>query len=163
MNIDNTLEERGKQYGEFADHARITQAIKLAMVNSKNWARLADDQREALAMTAHKIGRILNGDPDYADSWHDIIGYIRLVEKRLGEKDPKIAKDQATVKDQIAKEQASMKDQIDAEIRRMKDKLTRPNPADQKMGLSEFLAEALSDGDGSVRIHILGNLDEREA
>ena len=30
-----------------------------------------------------EIGRILNGDPDYADSWHDIIGYTRLVEVRL--------------------------------------------------------------------------------
>jgi hypothetical protein len=31
----------------------------------------------------HKVARILNGDPDYADSWRDIIGYARLVEKRL--------------------------------------------------------------------------------
>ena len=34
-------------------------------------------------MVAHKIGRILNGDPNYIDSWHDIIGYTRLVEQRL--------------------------------------------------------------------------------
>jgi len=34
-------------------------------------------------MIAHKIGRILNGDPDYQDSWHDIIGYARLVERQL--------------------------------------------------------------------------------
>ena len=30
-----------------------------------------------------KIGRILNGDSDYVDSYTDIIGYVRLVEKRL--------------------------------------------------------------------------------
>ena len=47
------------------------------------WRKLADDQREALEMTAHKIGRILNGDPNYIDSWHDISGYVRLVEQRL--------------------------------------------------------------------------------
>ena len=53
------------------------------MQDSPNWEKLDDDQREALEMTAHKIGRILNGDPNYADSWHDIIGYTRLVEARL--------------------------------------------------------------------------------
>lgn len=82
-NIDVTLAERGTRYGEFSDHARIAQNIKRAMENSKNWSMLDDDMREALEMIAHKIGRILNGDPDYVDSWHDIIGYTKLVEDRL--------------------------------------------------------------------------------
>jgi len=82
-NIDATLAERGSRYGEFTDHAEVTQAIKNAMADSNNWSRLGDDQREALEMVAHKVGRILNGDPDYIDSWTDIIGYTRLVEKRL--------------------------------------------------------------------------------
>jgi hypothetical protein len=81
--IDQTLTERGTRYGDFADHAHITQNIKRAMADSPNWEKLADDQREALEMVAHKIGRILNGDPNYIDSWHDIIGYTRLVEQRL--------------------------------------------------------------------------------
>lgn len=81
--IHATLNERGNRYGRFGEHARITQAIKSAMVNSPNWSRLAPDQKEALEMTAHKIGRILNGDPDYHDSWHDISGYITLVADRL--------------------------------------------------------------------------------
>lgn len=42
-----------------------------------------DDQVEALEMIAHKIGRIINGDPNYADSWHDIAGYAKLVADRL--------------------------------------------------------------------------------
>ncbi len=81
--IDQTLKERGSRYGEFTDHALITQSLKDAMKASKNWDFLQDDQLEALEMVAHKIGRILNGDPDYIDSWTDIIGYVRLVEKRL--------------------------------------------------------------------------------
>jgi len=81
--VDSTLAERGNRYGDFLGHATITDDIKQAMQRSKNWANLAPDQREALDMVAHKIGRILNGDPDYLDSWHDIIGYARLVEKRL--------------------------------------------------------------------------------
>lgn len=34
-------------------------------------------------MQAHKQARILNGDPNYADSWHDIAGYATLVEQEL--------------------------------------------------------------------------------
>lgn len=81
--VDKTLEERGARYGEFDLHAKITQNIKRAMVDSDNWATLPDDMKEALEMIAHKVGRILNGDPNYHDSWHDIIGYTRLVEQRL--------------------------------------------------------------------------------
>lgn len=82
-NIDATLSERGNRYGSFVSHARITQSIKRAMMDSPNWSTLADDQRETLEMLAHKVGRILNGDPDYHDSWHDIIGYTKLVADRL--------------------------------------------------------------------------------
>lgn len=81
--IDSTLTERGNRYGQFDGHARITQNIKAAMQDSPNWSRLAPDQKEALEMAAHKFGRILNGDPNYIDSWHDVIGYTRLVEQRL--------------------------------------------------------------------------------
>ena len=82
-NIDNTLNERGTRYGDFEDHADITQCLKAIMQATPNWDALKADQKEALEMVAHKIGRILNGDPDYIDSWHDIIGYVRLVEQRL--------------------------------------------------------------------------------
>jgi len=81
--IEATLAERGSRYGSFDEHARITQAIKRAMADSPNWTTLADDQRETLEMIAHKAGRILNGDPDYHDSWHDIIGYTKMVADRL--------------------------------------------------------------------------------
>ena len=81
--IDKVLEERGSRYGEFPNHATITQNIKRAMYKSPNWPTLSDDKKEALEMIAHKIGRILNGDPDYADSWTDIVGYAKLVERDL--------------------------------------------------------------------------------
>lgn len=83
MNIEETLKERGNKYGKFEEHARITQNIKSAMVDSPNWKSLPDSMKEALEMIAHKIGRILNGDPEYLDSWHDIIGYAKLVEDSL--------------------------------------------------------------------------------
>lgn len=83
-NIDTTLTERGSRYGEFTEHALYTQDLKRAMQRvPANWHKLSDDKKEALEMVVHKIGRILNGDPEYIDSWHDIIGYVRLVEKNL--------------------------------------------------------------------------------
>jgi hypothetical protein len=81
--IEATLQARGKRYGKFVDHARITQNIKRAMQDSPNWEELSDSQKECLEMVAHKIGRILNGDPNYHDSWHDIVGYTKLVADEL--------------------------------------------------------------------------------
>lgn len=81
--ITATLAERGSRYGSFDEHARITQNIKRAMADSPNWAKLSDDKKESLEMLAHKVGRILNGDPEYHDSWHDIIGYTKLVADKL--------------------------------------------------------------------------------
>lgn len=81
--ISETLSERGNRYGRFEDHARLSQALEDVMRESDGWARLAPDQREALKMVQHKVARILNGDPNYADSWHDIAGYATLVDDRL--------------------------------------------------------------------------------
>lgn len=83
VDIAATLLERGRRYGEFPEHARITQNIKRAMADSPNWPTLADDKKETLEMIAHKLGRILNGDPNYHDSWHDIIGYSKLIADSL--------------------------------------------------------------------------------
>jgi hypothetical protein len=85
--VDATLAERGNRYGKFSGHAEITQRLKEAMMMHDNcipWkTKLSRSQRESLEMIAHKIGRILNGDPNYADSWHDIAGYAKLVEDEL--------------------------------------------------------------------------------
>lgn len=83
MDIKETLKERGNNYGSFTGHAQITQNIKRAFANSPNWNKLSDDKKESLEMVAHKIGRILNGDPEYKDSWHDIVGYAELINKSL--------------------------------------------------------------------------------
>lgn len=85
LNVEDTLKERGNRYGIFARHAEITQRLKHVLQGYPNWQKLSASQKEALDMIVHKIGRILNGDPDYADSWHDIAGYATLVEKELND------------------------------------------------------------------------------
>lgn len=84
-NITDTLIERGKRYGVFTGHAQITQDLKTTIrqhLEKRNKA-LADDQQEALDMICHKVGRIVNGDANYDDSWVDIAGYAKLVADRL--------------------------------------------------------------------------------
>jgi len=87
MPIDNTLSEREKRYGSFKGHSMISQGLQHKMRTTLGWANLTPLQREALQMIQHKVARILNGDPDYADNWHDIQGYAKLAEDACGTTD----------------------------------------------------------------------------
>lgn len=78
--LDNTLQERGNNYGDFKSQAGIVQEFKRILDRYPN---LSDSQRESLDMIVHKIGRILNGNPNYSDSWLDIAGYAQLIYKEL--------------------------------------------------------------------------------
>lgn len=81
--LAQTLAERGSRYGDFTDHARICQNLKRTMCAEAGWERLNDVQKQSLEVIADKVGRILSGDPNYADNWHDIQGYAKLAEDRL--------------------------------------------------------------------------------
>lgn len=83
--VAQVLTERGSRYGKFKDHAVVTQTIKgvIKAHMGPKWDDMDDDQREAVEMICHKLGRIANGDPNYADSWVDIAGYAKLVSDRL--------------------------------------------------------------------------------
>lgn len=79
METSELLTERAKTHGSYVDHACITQELKDRMFDQKGWERLNSCQRETLHMIAHKIGRILAGDPNFRDHWDDIAGYAKLV------------------------------------------------------------------------------------
>ncbi len=81
--VDAVLEERGARYGKFEDHANLAQTLKRVVAGGRSHFTMDDDQKEALDMICHKMARIVNGDPDYADSWVDIAGYAKLVADRL--------------------------------------------------------------------------------
>ena len=83
--IGQTLAERGTTYGKFIEQAEICRGLKNEMHATKGWGKLSADQAEALDMIQHKIARILNGNPNFYDSWHDIAGYATLVATRLFE------------------------------------------------------------------------------
>jgi hypothetical protein len=76
----DTIALRAPVYGDFTSNAEIAQELK-------NTVRAYDGQlnhvqRESLDLIFTKIGRILSGDPNHADSWHDIAGYAMLAEER---------------------------------------------------------------------------------
>lgn len=89
--VDAILDERGSRYGSFMDHSTVTQLLKNILkdriaeriAQGDTGAELDWDQMEALEMICHKLGRIVNGDVNYADSWVDIAGYAKLVADRL--------------------------------------------------------------------------------
>ncbi len=83
MSVEDTLKERGARYGEFKGHADVTQKLKAALHSHPSWSTMPSTVRESLEMIAHKMGRIVNGDPLYKDSWVDIAGYAELIARDL--------------------------------------------------------------------------------
>jgi len=83
MPISDTLAERQNTHGDFRNNATISRRLKEAMYNTDGWAKLSDVQREALDVVQAKVARILSGDPNEPDHWHDIAGYATLAERDL--------------------------------------------------------------------------------
>ena len=84
--LATTLAARKSKYGAYVDHAKIAQKLKKAALAHRaeiGLPPLSAAQQEGLDMIFHKIGRIVNGDPDYADSWVDIAGYATRVVETL--------------------------------------------------------------------------------
>ena len=87
QSTEETLKERGNRYGEFRDHARLSQSLKISLnfhINEYGQPEaFTDIMAEAVEMICHKLARIANGDPAYIDSWADICGYSQLVVDEL--------------------------------------------------------------------------------
>jgi hypothetical protein len=84
---DNTVEqvlvERGNDYGDYASKAQFIQGVKYLMRTSPSWEAMDADMRESMEMIAHKMGRVVYGDPTHKDNFLDIAGYAKLVADRL--------------------------------------------------------------------------------
>jgi hypothetical protein len=83
MNVEETLDRRGRHYGEFINIATTAQDLKTVLKYGVNYSLLEPDMAEALDMIASKMSRLVNGDCYHRDSWHDIMGYARLIDMRL--------------------------------------------------------------------------------
>lgn len=77
------LEQRGSEYGDFTEQAKISQALQEVTKAGRSYVTMDTFQKEALFMILHKISRIVNGNSRNVDSWADIAGYATLVADRL--------------------------------------------------------------------------------
>ena len=77
-----TLNERQSQYGDFKDVAGMTQEL-LAVMEQYGYEDMPDIHKEAIHMICSKMARIVNGDHNHLDSWHDIGGYAKLIENNI--------------------------------------------------------------------------------
>jgi hypothetical protein len=90
--IEQILEERGNNYGEFSNHAALSQTLKNTIMQHYFIVHGGDQATplpafmvEAISMIAHKLARIANGNPFYDDSWKDISGYAELAVKGIAQ------------------------------------------------------------------------------
>ena len=80
LTVNEMLAEREDRYGAFENHAARSQALKETLIGgASSWSHMKPFQRESIEMIAHKLARIMNGDPNYIDNWTDIAGYAQLV------------------------------------------------------------------------------------
>lgn len=83
-NVDSTLEERGNRYGSYLDVSQTTADLFGVLCERMEGREdLNAYHIEALHMICNKMARAVCGDPMYADNWHDIAGYARLVENEI--------------------------------------------------------------------------------
>ena len=82
-NVEQTLIDRESTYGSFSDVADTTSKLMGILLNSKNGQILPCTHQEALHMICSKMARIVNGDCNYKDNWHDIGGYAKLIENLI--------------------------------------------------------------------------------
>ena len=82
-NVEQTLSDRESTYGSFKDVADTTSKLMGVLLNSKNGQILPCAHQEALHMICSKMARIVNGDCNYKDNWHDIGGYAKLIENLI--------------------------------------------------------------------------------
>ena len=77
--LNRTLADRQKTHGDFQQVAKVAESL----MNSIEFQRLSATQSFAVRMIVGKLARIVCGNPNEPDHWHDIAGYAKLVEDEL--------------------------------------------------------------------------------
>jgi len=83
MSINKTLNERENTHGDYVANASAAMTLISAAMSQPGWEKLPAYQQYTLIMGYVKDGRILAGNHNYDDHWHDKSCYPALVEKEL--------------------------------------------------------------------------------
>lgn len=89
--LSGVLVERKRQHGDFQQQFECCQAIK-RVLREYNYHQTDVGQItnltspvmwESLSQIAHKLSRIVTGNPNHSDHWRDIAGYATLITNML--------------------------------------------------------------------------------
>lgn len=80
--VDSTLAERQAQYGSYEDVSFVTENI-ISVLKRCNYDEMPNPHKMAMYMIASKMARLVSGDCNHLDSWHDIGGYSKLIENLI--------------------------------------------------------------------------------
>lgn len=76
--VSQTIRNRDSIYGGFQNVSDLEQELKDVIRNHPKYDMLSSDKKCAIDMIVHKTARIICGDSNYRDNWHDIQGYAKL-------------------------------------------------------------------------------------
>ncbi len=89
--MNEILNARGQQYGDFAAMSNLSQQIRAIFMGAMQQHNpdalqvFRPYMAEAVQMFATKLARIACGNPFHEDSWRDIAGYAELVANKVAE------------------------------------------------------------------------------
>ena len=83
MNVTDTLDDRQKAYGNYAENCELTQKMKDILRSHPGWKTMRPEMKQSMEMIVYKMARIITGDHSHKDSWHDIAGFAILIEQDL--------------------------------------------------------------------------------
>ena len=74
---------REDSHGDYADIARVSQALKRAVRSGGSWMGMDDVAKESLDLKCTKMARICCGEAEFEDHWLDDAGYTILKLARM--------------------------------------------------------------------------------
>ena len=83
MSVHDTLDQREKSYGSYPENCKLTQDMKYIMRSHHGWSSMSPQAKQSMEMIVYKMARLITGDHDHKDSWHDIGGFALLIEQDL--------------------------------------------------------------------------------
>ena len=83
--IQETLNKRDAKYGGMEVNAKMINKFMNALAEGSSYTKLSPMHHMVFYMIFVKIARCANGDVNYIDNIHDIIGYATGLEKHLKE------------------------------------------------------------------------------
>lgn len=86
--VEQTLKQRGNVHGDYNVQSTTHDQLLHVMMKQPSFLNLKPQHRQALNIIAMKMSRILSGDAEHTDHWHDIAGYATLAEKACAFVDP---------------------------------------------------------------------------